>query len=36
VWVAAQHAYTHKIAVGDSDPINVRFGSLCGLKSDIS
>src|SRR5262245_4263646 len=27
---------THKIAMGDSDSINVRIGSLCGLKSDIS
>src|SRR5262249_29127667 len=27
---------THKIAMGDSDLINVRFGSLCRLKSDIS
>src|SRR5262249_28346927 len=27
---------THKIAIGDSDLINVRFGPLCGLKSDIS
>jgi hypothetical protein len=26
----------HKIAIGDSDLINVRFGPLCGLKSDIS
>ena len=26
----------HKIAIGDSDLTNVRFGSLCGLKSDIS
>src|SRR5439155_20683275 len=29
-------ACTHKIASGDSDLINVRFGILCGLKSDIS
>src|SRR6516164_6426798 len=29
-------ACTHKIAVGDGDLINVRFGPLCGLKSDIS
>src|SRR5262249_14683215 len=27
---------THKIANGDGDLINVRFGSLCGLRSDIS
>ena len=27
---------THKIAIGDSDLINVRIGPLCGLKSDIS
>jgi hypothetical protein len=26
---------THKITIGDSDLINVRFGPLCGLKSDI-
>src|SRR6266487_3170949 len=26
---------THKIAIGDSDLINVRFCPLCGLKSDI-
>src|SRR5262249_2403504 len=25
-----------KIAIGDSDLINVRFGSLCGRKSDIA
>jgi len=29
-------ARTHKIAIGDSDLINARFGTLCGLKSDIS
>src|SRR5262245_56164485 len=29
-------ACIHKIAIGDSDLINVRFGPLCGLKSDIS
>jgi hypothetical protein len=28
-------ACTHKIAIGDSNLINVRFGPLCGLKSDI-
>src|SRR5262249_2977493 len=27
---------THKIAIGDRDLINDRFGPLCGLKSDIS
>src|SRR5262245_40827945 len=29
-------ACTHKIAIGDSGLINVRFGPLCGPKSDIS
>jgi hypothetical protein len=29
-------AWTHKVAIGDSDLINVRSGPLCGLKSDIS
>src|SRR5262245_13837218 len=29
-------ACTHKIAIGDSNLVNVRFGPLCGLKSDIS
>src|SRR6516225_3714567 len=28
-------ACAHKITIGDSDLINVRFGPLCGLKSDI-
>src|SRR5215467_13257374 len=27
---------THKIAIGDSDLLNVRFGPLYGLKSGIS
>jgi len=25
-----------QIAIGDSDPINVRFGPICGLKSHIT
>jgi hypothetical protein len=29
-------ALGYKIAIGDSDLINVRIGPLCGLKSDIS
>jgi hypothetical protein len=29
-------ACTHKIAIGDSNLINVRFGPLCGLKEDVS
>jgi len=32
----AARACPHKIAIGDRDLINVRFGPLCGLKSDIS
>jgi hypothetical protein len=32
----AFRACTHKIAIGDIALINVRFGPLCGLKSDIS
>jgi hypothetical protein len=28
-------ACTQKIAIGDSDLINIRFGPLCGLTSDI-
>jgi hypothetical protein len=32
---AAGKALTYKIAIGDSDQINFRFGPLCGLKSDI-
>ena len=31
-----KRACTHKIANGDSDLISVLFGSLCGLKSNIS
>src|SRR5262245_23095943 len=33
---AAGKALTHKIAIGDSDQINFRFGPLCGHKSDLS
>jgi hypothetical protein len=34
-WRRDQRACSYKIAIGDSDLINVRFGPLCGLKSDI-
>src|SRR5262249_53276058 len=34
--IVPARARTHKMAVGDGDLINVRFGPLCGLKSDIS
>jgi len=33
--IAFLRARTHKIAIGDSDLINVRFGPICGLKPDI-
>jgi len=36
VGLCSFRACTHKIAIGESDLINVRFGPLCGLTSDIS
>jgi uncharacterized membrane protein YeaQ/YmgE (transglycosylase-associated protein family) len=36
IGAAVARACTHKIAIGDIDLINVRFGPLCGLRSDIT